>query len=83
MQTQKPMQQILGPANSGNGELCTTSYRKAFWAIVTSLQHHREPVKAVHFTNAITQVMISTQWYKLFSLQQQMNRTLNMQEHPP
>lgn len=30
MQTHKPMQQILGPANSGNGELCTTSTEKHF-----------------------------------------------------
>lgn len=53
------MQPILVPATPENGELCTTSYTKAFQAIVISLQHHREPVKVVHFTNAITQVMIS------------------------
>lgn len=59
MQTHKPTQPILVPATPENGELCTTRYTKAVQAIVTSLQHHRGPVKAVHFTNAITQVMIS------------------------
>lgn len=58
MQTHKLTQPILVPATPENGELCTTSYTKAFQAIVISLQHHREPVKVVHFTNAITQVMI-------------------------
>lgn len=44
------------------GELCTTSFRKAFQVIVTGLQHHRETKSSAlysQFTDAVTQVMIS------------------------
>lgn len=59
MQTHKPTQPILVPATPENGELCTTRYTKAVQAIVTSFTTSQRAIKAVHFTNAITQVMIS------------------------